>query len=130
MIEEDFYATIKFKNGEEIFCKVSPSDEGEKTLLLISNPIVVEEIKNKTETVGYKIEPWMKTSTEDLLVVNLDDVLTMTESNDVEMVMLHQDYTTQLKISKGNKTKLDSNMGYISNVSDAKKLLEKIFKDS
>lgn len=130
MIEEDFYATIKFKNGEEIFCKVSPSDEGEKTLLLISNPIIVEEIKNKNETVGYKIEPWMKTSTEDLLVVNLEDVLTMTESSDFEMVMLHQDYITQLKISRGNRTQVDSNMGYVSNITDAKKLLEKIFKES
>ena len=26
-MEDDFYATIKFKNGEEIFAKVSASEE-------------------------------------------------------------------------------------------------------
>ena len=27
MIEDDFYATIKFKSGEEIFAKVAASEE-------------------------------------------------------------------------------------------------------
>ena len=27
MIEDDFYSTIKFKSGDEIFCKVAPTDE-------------------------------------------------------------------------------------------------------
>ena len=27
MIEDDFYATLKLKNGEEIFAKVSASEE-------------------------------------------------------------------------------------------------------
>ena len=27
MIEDDFYATLKFKSGEEIFCKVASTEE-------------------------------------------------------------------------------------------------------
>ena len=27
MIEDDFFATIKLKSGEEIFCKVAPTEE-------------------------------------------------------------------------------------------------------
>ena len=45
MIEEEFYATLKFKNGEEIFAKVSPTEEEERTLLLVSHPITIAEIK-------------------------------------------------------------------------------------
>ena len=35
MIEDDFYATLKFKNGEEIFAKVAPTEEEDRTLLLV-----------------------------------------------------------------------------------------------
>ena len=47
MIEDDFYATIKFKSGEEIFCKVAATEEEDRTLLLISHPITVCELRGK-----------------------------------------------------------------------------------
>ena len=36
MIEDDFYATIKLKCGDEIFCKVAASEEEGRTMLLVS----------------------------------------------------------------------------------------------
>ena len=36
MIEDDFYATLKFKSGEEIFAKVAASEEETRTMLLVS----------------------------------------------------------------------------------------------
>ena len=78
-MEDDFYATLKFKNGEEIFCKVAPSEEDNRTMLVVSHPITVCEVKAKGGIVGYKVEPWLKTSNEDLFILNLDDVLTMSE---------------------------------------------------
>ena len=47
MIEDDFYCTVKLKSGEEIFAKVAASDEDDRTMLLVSNPIIVSEIKGK-----------------------------------------------------------------------------------
>jgi hypothetical protein len=47
MIEDDFYATVKLKTGEEIFCKVAATEEDDRTLLLVSNPIIVSEIKGR-----------------------------------------------------------------------------------
>jgi hypothetical protein len=130
-MEEDFYATIKFKNGEEIFCKVAVTEEAsDRTLLLVSNAIIVEEIKKQNEVVGYKLEPWLKTTTEDLFVINSDDVLTMSESYDVEMIMMHQDFINQLRSNGNNQLEIDRKMGYISSVNEAKILLEKIFKES
>ena len=41
MIEDDFYATLKFKSGEEIFAKVAASEEDTRTMLLVSNPVIV-----------------------------------------------------------------------------------------
>jgi hypothetical protein len=48
MIEEDFYATIKLKTSEEIFAKVAASEEEDRTILIISNPIVISEIKSRS----------------------------------------------------------------------------------
>ena len=92
MIEDDFYCTVKLKTGEEIFAKVAATEEEDRTMLLVSNPIIIHELKGKMGVVGYKIEPWLKTTTDDMFIINLADVLTMSESSDVEMIMMYQDY--------------------------------------
>ena len=130
MIEEDFYSTIKLKTGEEIFAKVAASEEENRTILIISNPIVISEIKNRSNIVGYKIEPWLKTTTEDMFIINLEDVLTLSESSDIEMIMMYQSYVRQSGKEKNSQSRINRRMGYISNVNDGKEILEKIFKIS
>ena len=130
MIEDDFYCTLKLKSGEEIFAKVAASEEDNRTMLLVSNPIVVGEIKSKVGTVGYKIEPWLKTTTDDMFILNINDVLTMSESSDIEMIMMYQDYVRTSNKPKGNNLTIDRKMGRIGNVNDMKEILEKIFKST
>lgn len=129
-IEDDFYATLKLKTGEEIFAKVAASEEDDRTLLLVSNPIIVSELKGRGGIVGYKLEPWLKTTTEDMFILNLNDVLTLSESNDSEMIMMYQSFVRQSYKEKNNQAKINRRMGYISNVNDAKEILEKLFKNS
>ena len=86
MIEDDFYATLKLKTGEEIFAKIAATEEEDRTMLLVSNPVVVNEIKSRSGVVGYKVEPWLKTTTEDMFILNIADILTMSESSNVETV--------------------------------------------
>ena len=129
MIEDDFYCTLKLKTGEEIFAKVAATEEEDRTLLLVSNPIIVAEIKGRTGVMGYKIEPWLKTTTEDMFIINLDDVLTMTESSDIEMISMYQTYCRESDKTKRNQAKISRKMGYLANVNDAKEILEKLFKD-
>ena len=69
MLEDDFYCTIKFKGGDEIFAKVAAEVEEDRTMLLVSNPIVVEEVKLRGTVVGHKFEPWLKSTTEDMFLV-------------------------------------------------------------
>ena len=130
MIEDDLYCTLKLKSGEEIFAKVAASEEDNRTMLLVSNPIVVGEIKSKVGTVGYKIEPWLKTTTDDMFILNINDVLTMSESSDIEMIMMYQDYVRTSNKPKGNNLTIDRKMGRIGNVNDMKEILEKIFKNT
>jgi hypothetical protein len=130
MMEDDFYATIKFKCGDEIFAKVAATEEDDRTLLILSNPIVVEEVKIRGKITGYKFEPWLKTTTEDMFIVNMDDVLTMSESSAVEMIVNYQDFIRKMFKGEGNNTKPSKEMGFISTVSEAKEVLEKIFNNS
>jgi hypothetical protein len=130
MIEEDFYATLKLKTGEEIFAKVAASEEDDRTMLIVSNPITVTEIKSRVVIVVYKIEPWLKTTNDDMFIINMDDVITMSESSDIEMIMMYQNYLRQSNKEENNQSKINRRMGYISNVNDAKEILEKIYKNS
>jgi hypothetical protein len=133
MIEDDFYATIKLKSGEEIFCKVAAEEEEERTILVVSNPIVIKEIKGRIGMIGYKVEPWLRTSSDDMFFLNLNDVLTMSESTDIEMIMMHQQYVRKADNdpnSGSSNHKLDKKMGYLSSVNDAREILEKLYNSS
>jgi hypothetical protein len=128
-MEEDFYASIKLKTGEEIFAHVLPCIEKENINLIVSNPITISTI-NTRHSSGYKIEPWMKTTREDMFLIKMSDVITISETNDIEMIMLHQSYVKKTSNIKSNKLNTSRKMGYLANVSEAKELLEKIFKNS
>ncbi len=128
MIEDDFYATLKLKSGEEIFAKVAASEEDNRTMLIINHPIIVSEIKGRSGVVGYKVEPWLKTTKEDMFIMNLDNVMTLSESTDMEMICMHQNFIRDSQREMQHQHKLNRRMGYISNVHDAKENLEKIFK--
>ena len=128
-MEEDFYGTVKFKNGEEIFAKVAASEEEDRTMLILHHPILITEIKGKRGIVGYKVEPWLKTRREDMFIINMADVLTLSESSDVEMIMMHQRYLRDSQEDDdNNRSKINRKMGYIGNVNDAKQVLEKLYK--
>ena len=129
-MEDDFYATIKFKNGEEIFAKVAASEEEDRTMLILSNPVMATEVKAKGGLVGYKVEPWLKTTKEDLFIINMSDVLTISESNDVHMISMFQQFVQDSDKMKKGEPKISRKMGYISNVNDAKDILEKLYKSN
>jgi len=130
-MEDDFYATIKLVTGEEIFSKVSVCEEENRTLLLLSNPIVVEEIKmKKYGTVGWKVESWLKTTDDDMFIIDMNKVITITENNNVEIISVYHQYVRESSSEKESSTKetLNRKMGYISSVIEAKEILEKLYK--
>jgi len=65
-----------------------------------------------------------------MFVINISDVLTMSESSDIEMIMMYENYIRNLSGVNSSNSKLNRRMGYISNIKDAKELLEKLYKSS
>ena len=129
-MEDDFYGTIKFKNGEEIFAKVAASEEEDRTMLILHNPILITEIKGKRGIMGYKVEPWLKTSREDMFIINMDNVLTLSESSDMEMIGMYQNFLQDYKKDTQQNTQINRKMGYLATVNTARAYLEKMYKDS
>ena len=129
-MEDDFYGTIKFKNGEEIFAKIAASEEADRTMLVIHHPIIVSEIKTRAGTLGYKVEPWLKTTREDMFIINMDNVLTLSESSDIQMISMYQRFVHDSDKDNKGIPKLSRKMGYISTVNDAKDILEKLYNSS
>jgi hypothetical protein len=65
-----------------------------------------------------------------MFILNIDDILTMSESSDIDMIMMYQSYLRQSNKEKNNQSKLSRGMGYIANVHDAKEILEKLYNNS
>lgn len=122
-MEDEFYASIKLISGEEIFSLVCVSEEEEDTFLLLDNPVIITPMTSKTNRiVGYKITPWMLIPDDELYIISIDNVMTMTEIKTREIIRVYNKYKNNT-----SRTTLDKNMGFISKVDDARKLLEKIY---
>jgi len=130
MIEDEFYATIKFKHGEEIFAKVAASEEEDRTMLIVHTPVMVSEVKTKGGVMGYKVEPWLKTSKEDMFIINMDNILTLSESFDMDMIGMYQNFLEDFKRDTQQSIQNNRKMGYLATVNAARGYLEKIYNDS
>ena len=63
-----------------------------------------------------------------MFIINMSDVLTLSESSDIEMIMMHQRYLRDYQYDEDNRSKINRKMGYIGNVHDAKEVLERLYK--
>ena len=124
----EFLATIKLVSGEEILSKVIIDNENDQKII-IDNPVVCQEVRSPGAHIpmGYKFEPWMKMSDEDCYILNMDNIITLSELID-EMVL---DTYFQIVSSGFKRTHPDLNreMGYINSVEKSRNIIEKLFKD-
>lgn len=134
---EEFYSVIKLVSGEEIFSLVSIDENEGDPLIILQNPIIMKIINNKNGTY-VKVKPWMEIPDDDMYVIRLDKVITMTEIKDNNMIYFYQKYLNDdTKVEFNQTSNLDENqvritdkMGFISTVEDARKRLENIFNNS
>jgi hypothetical protein len=125
-MEQEFYASIKLVSGEEIFAIVCPTHEEDRTLLILENPVIIDPMVSRNAgIVGYKVKPWMKIPEDEMYIINMDKVITMTEVHDEQIIGIYKKYMNDsLQVS------LEKSMGFISKVDDARKTLEKIYNNN
>lgn len=126
-MEEEFYASIKLVSGEEIFAMVCPSHEEDEIVLILDNPVIIETIvSRKSGTMGYKIKPWMSIPDDDVYLVKIDKVITMTEVRNDTIISIYKKF-----INSSSRIELNNRkMGFISKVDDARRYLEKIYNSN
>lgn len=133
---EEFYAIIKLISGEEIFSLISIDENDGDPLVILQNPIVIKIVQNH-QGVFIKVKPWIELSDDDFFIVRYEKIITMTESKDQKLIDIYTNYVSDQSdsldlyqnLNSSGQVKPSRKMGYISSVEEAKKNLEKIFKD-
>ena len=133
-MSDKFLAVVKLKTGEEVIAKVKISPEVDTMSLDCPAMVGHSNFTRKPGISVIKIEPWIKTGREQTYIVEMSNVITTCEVSDKDVIKAYNRfvkayYETEPPIEKPNP-KMTKEMGYISNVKDARKSLENIFNNS
>ena len=123
---EDFLAAIKLVSGEEILSKVVVCSDDDDRIIL-ENPVICQEVRTPGANIpmGYKFEPWMKLTDEEVFIIDLNRVITIYEISDKEVL---KTYDTIVKSGfTRNSPEITREMGYINSVERARKSFETLY---
>lgn len=125
---EDFLAAIKLVSGEEILSKVVVCSDDDDRIIL-ENPVICQEVRTPGANIpmGYKFEPWMKLTDEEVFIIDLNRVITISEIKDEEVT---RTYDTIVKSGfTRNSPEITREMGYINSVERARKSFETLYNN-
>ena len=93
---DEFYAILKLVSGEEVLSLVCIDNTTEVAVVVLQNPVILKYI-NKSRGTLLKLEPWIKFSSDDFFVINLEKIITMTEIKDKNMIKFYEEYLVYKK---------------------------------
>ena len=137
---DEFYSILKLVAGEEKFALVCVDESDDNPILILHNPIKMKPLPPQSNQLSYiKVTPWMDMSDEDMFVLKMDKVITMTECRDQKLIKIYKQYIEekdaddiQVIKQRSEKGKIswpgDPKLGYISSVQKKRESLEKLFK--
>ena len=132
----DFHATIKLITGEEIFALVSVDQTQEDPIIIMQSPVIMKVLSTGKGSM-MKIRPWLEVPGDDIYIIKYDRILTMSEVKDKMIISMYTTYCDEGDFDFGefineepSNHEVTKKMGYISNVEDARKKLEDLFKDT
>ena len=125
---DEFVASVKLVSGEEILTKVIVDYSSKEEQIIIDNPVICQEVRSHGANVplGYKFEPWIKMSDEEIYIIDLDKIITLSEIKDDLVIKTYNNI-----IEGGFKRQhpdLDRQMGYVNSVDKARQMIEKLYK--
>ena len=125
---DEFVATIKLVTGEEILTKVIVNQDAAEETVIIENPLVCEEVRTHGANIplGYKFEPWMKMSEEDVFIIHMTSIITMSEIKDKMVINTYKEVCK--KGFQRQDPDLTREMGSIGTVKDCRDMIEKLYR--
>jgi hypothetical protein len=130
---DEFYCILKLVSGEEILSLIMVDENDGDPILVLQNPVIMKPVTNSTGDSYVKIKPWIEMSSDDMFLIKLDKVITMTETKDIKLIQLYEHYVNNDSIEvykPAGEVKPSSSMGYVSSVKEARKKLENLYKDN
>ena len=133
-MSDKFLAVIKLNTSEEVLAQIEMSPQGD--VMSLDYPAMIGEssFTRKPGVSIIKIEPWIKTGREKTYIVEMNNIITICEISDKDVIKAYNNFVKAYYESESpfqkSKPKTTKEMGYISNVKDARKSLEDIFKNS
>tara|TARA_B100000575_G_scaffold136579_1_gene108888 strand:+ start:255 stop:668 length:414 start_codon:yes stop_codon:yes gene_type:complete len=126
---DEFYGSIKLITGEEIFALISIDENDGSPIVMVQSPVIMKVL---THGAGQyvKIKPWLELPDEDMFLIVYDRIITMSEVKDKQIIHFYERYLNddEVDIEMDGKVRISDQMGYVSTVEDARKILEAIFK--
>ena len=129
---EEFYGVIKLITGEELFSTICIDENDGDPIIMLQNPVIMKMLQNPNGQY-VKIKPWLELPTDDLFLIKYDRIITMTEINDDQMIHFYEKYLNESEdndVEFDGRVKLNTKLGFVSTVDDARRSLERIFKDN
>lgn len=126
---DEFVASVKLVTGEEILTKVIVNKDAQEETVIIDNPLTCQEVRSHGANIplGYKFEPWMKMSEEDVFIIHMSSIITMTEIKDHQVLVTYQEVIKK-GFSRENNPDVTREMGSIGTVKDCRDMIEKLYK--
>tara|TARA_B100001094_G_C17686517_1_gene555967 strand:- start:50 stop:457 length:408 start_codon:yes stop_codon:yes gene_type:complete len=130
-MKEEFHGSIKLITGEEIFALISIEETDQEPIIMVQSPVIMKVLNNGSSQY-VKIKPWMELSDDDLYLIKMDKIITMTEISDKQMISFYERYLNddEVDIVLDGKVSISNNeqLGFVSTVEDARKKLEELYK--
>ena len=126
-MEERKIASIKLVSGEEIICTLlGISKDGPYTVVTIKNPVKIE-LRDRRKKKSYTLTDWLMFRNDGMHDIEVSKLITVNQIDDIELLHSYDNYfKTALKAPKPRASK---QIGFLGNVNEYKKTLEKIYKD-
>ena len=132
--DEEFFGIFKLSSGEEVLGKAVLTEDNGETLVFIQDPvalqIITKEISENKMAKGIGFTRWMQMSDEDFFIIREKDIISIA-SMSKEFVFMYQSFLSDGEEGDGLSNKEDPKRsdGYVGSINDARKLLEKIYKN-
>tara|TARA_B100001029_G_C14760959_1_gene285917 strand:+ start:53 stop:463 length:411 start_codon:yes stop_codon:yes gene_type:complete len=127
---EEFHGVIKLITGEEIFAMISIDENDGDPVIMLQSPVIMKVYQNPTGQY-VKVRPWLELPNEDIYLIKYDKIITMTEVSDKQMIDFYQKYLNDedVDIEFDGRVKLNTRLGLVSTVEEARRNLEKIYQN-
>ena len=130
-MKEEFHGVVKLITGEEVFALISIEETDEEPIIMLQSPVVMKVLHNGTGQY-VKIKPWLELPEEDLFLIKMDKIITMTETKDKQMINFYERYLNDNDVEivmDGKVSILDNDqLGFVATVEESRKKLEDIYK--